>query len=486
MLIRFAAWRPDNALLNSPYASDIKNVLCAEASYLPFPQLRPFSQAVPAQPLGGITVRDNSGGVHIFVGTATKLYKLNTATLAWTDVSKPATTYAATADNRWRFKQYGNYVVAVNINNDPQVYQLNSSTTFDDLAGNPPRAKHIAVCGDFLCLMDDTTFYWSEVDDISVWSGGNAGSQSFPDGGIIQGATDTTNPVIFQKAAIRWAQFIPGSTEVFSFQKRHDQRGCASPYSICTRGEFTFFADVGAFYQINSDGSQILPIGFEKVDRTFFGDISGPALTTIFGEIDPFYPRVYFAVARGNSESTLFNGLLVYDWQIGEWTQIETSASIYFPLPSGTIGYTLEGLDAIGDLESLPYSLDSKVWQGGAPVMAAIDADFKLGFFQGGAAEATLVTQEMGDTAGGRQRLSQATPIVDVDNLWKITVSVGARFRRSDAFVWGAERVPSSNTGVVQVRSRAGYHKFKLRIEAEASWSHAQGIDVTATSAGLR
>jgi hypothetical protein len=482
--IPFARWRPDNAHLNSPYASDVLNVLCAETSYLPFPQLVPLTAPLAGQPLGGITVRDTSGQVHIFAGTATKLWKLNNTTLAWEDVSKPAATYAATPDERWRFRQFGNFVVAVNISNAPQVYQLNLSSGFADLGGAPPFARHIAVWGDQLALMDDDTVYWSDIDDITNWSTQNAGSQPFPDGGVIQGATDATNPIIFQKSAIRFGTFVPGSLEVFTFHKVHDKRGCAAPYSICTRGDFTFFADSGAFYQIQPNGA-ILPIGFEKVDRTIFQAIAGDALATIYGEIDPFFPRVYFAISV--SSTAAFDRLIIYDWQIGEWTQIDMPLDILFPLASGTIGYTLEGLDALSaSIENLPYPLDSKAYQGGAPVMAAFDSNFRLGFFQGQGAEATIVTQEMGDEAGGVQRFSACVPVIDVDDFAELKVSVGARMRRKDIVTWTPEFTPSSNTGVARKRSRARFHRFRIRISAGAAWSHAQGISVSAQPAGQR
>lgn len=484
-LVPFARWRPDNAGLNSPYASDIVNVLCSEQGYIPFSALESFTQAVSAQPLGGVTIRMPDGGVHIFVGTAGALWKLNTSTLAWEDVSKAATTYGATVDERWRFRQFGAYVVAVNINNAPQVYQIGVSTDFADLGGSPPSARNIAVWGDHLALFDDDTVYWSDTDDITNWSTLNAGSQPFPDGGLLQGSNDSTNPIIFQKGAIRLGTFVPGSREVFTFLKIHDQRGCAAPYSIASRGHFTFFADAGAFYQITPDG-QILPIGAEKVDRTMFAEISGDSLAAIYGEVDPFHNRVYFAV-RVNSTGDTFDRLLIYDWQIGEWTRVDINMGILFPLASGTIGYSLEGLDALyADLDAMDISLDSNVFKGGAPTMGALDENFMLGFFSGPAAEATLVTQEMGGTDGSVQRITELYPVVDVDDFSHLRMSYGARMRRTDNSVWSAEFTPSTNTGIARKRSRARFHRIKTVISVGATWSQAQGVNANAAPAGSR
>lgn len=596
-LIPFAAWRPDAAYLNSQFASDVVNVLPAAGFYLPFKSLEPFTSALAEQPLGGITVRMPDGGVHIFIGTATKLWKLDTSTLTWAAISTfgadqavngsfgadtnwtkgtnvtisggtanfaatptgqslsqsqtltsgvmykvtytisgysagavaarftsgagaqrtangtytdyltaapgdagiaftaagtttlsidnvsiiPLSNYAATVDERWRFRAFGDFVVAVNINNAPQVFQIGVSTSFANLAGSPPNARNIAVWGDHLALFDDDTVYWSDTDDITNWSTLNAGSQTFPDGGLLQGSSDATNPIIFQKGAIRLATFVPGSLEVFTFQKIHDQRGCAAPYSIASRGAFTFFADAGAFYQIAPNG-EIIPIGAEKVDRTIFAQISGESLAAIYGEVDPFHNRVYFAV-RVNSTNDTFDQLLAYDWQIGEWTRIDVNMGILFPLASGTIGYTLDGLDALySSIDAMEISLDSNVWKGGAPTMGALDEDFKLGFFSGPAAEAMLTTSEMGDLFA-ISLVDSLSPAVDTNDL---LVAIGSRNKRGDTVVWTSEILPSGATGRIDKLVAARFHTFKMRIPAAVDWNAAQGIDVSSKSAGMR
>ena len=135
------------------------------------------------------------------------------------------------------------------------------------------------------------------------------------------------------------------------------------------------------------------------------------------------------------------------------------------------------------DLDLLPYSLDSKVWQGGAPVLAAFDSSFRLGFFNGSNKEATITTQEMGDTSGMVTRITEMLPVVDTN---AALVSIGGRFRLGDSVTWTTEVAQSSNTGIVRKISRARYHRFKTRIPAAEVWSHAQGIDVKPAQAGKR
>ncbi|WP_292210661.1 hypothetical protein [Mesorhizobium sp.] len=485
MLVPYAEYRPDIANLNAGFSGDVSNVLCSATSYIPFPDFAVFSAALAAQPLGYFTARSLSGQVTIFAGTATKLWKLDNTTLVWEDVSRAAPAYAANADAKWCFEQFGEYVVAVNINDDPQVFQLGVSTDFAALAGSPPRASFVKAWGDFLCLQQLATnanrVHWSALNDITGWTPGtnNSDYQDFPEGGVVQGSSRATNPLIILERAIYLGTFVPGSSIIFSFVKIHDKRGAKSPYSIASRGENTFFADEGSFFQITSDGA-IADIGFEKVSRTIFGQLAASDIAEMVGAIDPFFSRVYWTMDLNGTGS--FNTILVYDWLLQKWTK--ASQVNYGILPAATAGYTLEGLDAVStNLDTLPYSLDSKVWQGGAPVLAAFDSLFRLGFFNGASKEATITTQEMGDTSGMVTRITQMLPVIDTG---AAMVSIGARFRMGDSVTWSTEAAQSSNTGIVRKNSRSRYHRFKTRIPAATVWSHAQGIDVKPKQAGMR
>lgn len=396
--------------------------------------------------------------------------------------------YSATDSARWDFAQFGENVVAVNVNDPPQVFDLGSDSEFSDLSGSPPQAAYVDVWGDFLVLMQLSSnanrVHWSALNDITGWTPGtdNSDTQDFPDGGSVQGATSTTNPIIFMERAIYYGTFVPGSTEIFTFQKVHDLRGAASPYSVATRGIHAFYADEGGFFQVAPDGS-LGSIGREKVDRDTFENLAASDIAAIQGVADPFHSRAYFGV--DDDGDGYLDRILTYDWDLQRWSQAEVDISIMFP--AATTGYTLEGLDAIsGSIDALAISLDSRVWQGGAPVLAAFNRDHKLGFYSGTAMEATLETQEFGDPAGSVQRITEVVPVVDAGNMSDLNVSYGARYRRSDVFVYSAETTPSTNTGIARKNSRARFHKIKLRIVAGATWTHASGVHVNSTGAGLR
>lgn len=484
-VIPFAAWTPDASELNGSAVGDIMNVLCAAGSYLPFPDLEALTGPLPAKPRGYITARSLSGQVTIFAGTATKLYRLNNTDFSWVDVSQSGKTYGANETARWSFEQFGEHVVAVNANDDPQVFHLGVDSKFSDLAGFPPRASFVTSWGDFLVLMQlsssPSRVHWSALNDITGWTPGvsNSDYQEFPEGGIVQGSSRSTNPLILLERAIYLGTFVPGSSIIFSFTKIHDKRGAKSPYSIATRGEYTFFADEGGFFQLASDGS-IAPIGFEKVDRTIFGRMQSSDIATMMGAIDPFYSRVYWTINANGADS--FNTVIVYDWTLQSWSIAEEDNVGIFP--AATAGYTLEGLDAVSsNIDLLPFSLDSKVWQGGAPVLAAFDGDYRLGFFNGGAKHATLTTPEKGDLSGGITLISSMYPVVDNDNC---TLAIGSRMKRGEPVVWTNEIPVNPATGRADKLNAARFQRVRVTIPDGAVWTHAQAVDVAARAAGVR
>lgn len=477
MLLPFAEWRPDVAMLNSQYAADVKNVLCASASYVPFRTfLAGGGSALSTAPISGFTAR-RGPQYYMFMGTSAKLF-MNDGSGTWNDVTKTATSYAATATARWDFAQFGNYVIAVNPNNKPQVYELGVSTRFTDLGGNPPQAKAVEVWGDFLALLGVTPnnmnrVHWSALNDITGWTAGtnNSDYQDFPDGGEVMGSSSSTNPTIILENAIYMGAFVPGSTEVFTFRKVHEKVGALSPYSIASRGALTFFLNGNGSFVIAPDGA-LRQIGLERVDRSVFSVPDG-ALTReqqrrATGIVDTSFSRVYWAVDKG--ANSRFTDLYIYDWDLDKWTRAAIDHAVLF----ATVPLGFASSPSAMTLGAMRFTSGF---------------GYHHGTFDGSTlAEATLETAEFGDTAGGVTRITEWQPVVDASDLSELTITVGSRMRRSDAVTWGTGFSPSSNTGIARKRSRARYHSVRLTIASDPNleWTHAQGVDINPSSAGRR
>ncbi|ALE03067.1 hypothetical protein [Bartonella ancashensis] len=481
-----AEYRPDIADINSFFTDQLINVLPADGSYIPMPSFCPISEPCPETILGAIAVKTKNG-VSVIVGTKDKIYRLNNVTLQWDDISRNKTDYLANVDSPWSFALFGDYIIAVNGNDKPQVIDIQNDKKFRNLGGNPPQAGIVRVWGDFVCLMKlsehPRRVHWSGLNDAEFWTVGKKSCdyQDFPDGGYVQGATETTNPIIFMRSAIYAGSFIPGSKIIFSFQKIHDKRGAKNAESIVCRGDFAFFADEGGFYQIASDGT-ITPIGFEKIDRTMTAKINKSNLSMMWAAIDGVYNRVYWMIDV--NDETREHTLLIYDWGLQKWTV--ATVNVRMILPIFLAGYTLEGLDRVSlSLDELPFSLDSKVWKNETPVLGAFDYKGRLGSFSGDPMACMVTSQEMGQTNGFMTRINTIMPQI---NSGKCSVAVGLRSRQDieEKICWLPERQPSYNTGQVHYRARGRFYRFRLRIPAGVQWSHMTGFDIISTSAGKR
>lgn len=567
-----AEYRPDAAYLKSDYTGDLKNVLCGDGFYIPVAGFSSIGTiAFPDDPRGARGVITLSNQVLVFLGTQDKLYVLRDPQAlpgeggGFIDISNPNTDYNLGPEDRWSFAVFGTKIIAVSRTVGAQVYDFGpeGDTTFKDLGTfpdddhtnrkwAPPLGGIVKVWGNFVAIMDqpghENRVTWSNINRADQWVNPDvegaapppddpwiSDSQVFFDGGGIMGSNEATNPFIFLQRAIFAGTFIPGSDIIFSFQKIHDQRGVKAPYSITSRDNFTFFADQGGFYQIATDGT-LIPIGYEKVDRTYFQNTRSLALSAMLGVVDPYYNRVYWAL-NAKAEATDptqrgYDTILVYDWDIRKWTVIELAVLDLVPIYS--FGTTLEGLDWFcrendqeypcnipegcdidnpnpppptihvdynpAHIEDLPYSMDSKIWQSQSPVMMGIgyrpDGSIFLGSFSGPNMEAEVTSQELGPTNRQMMYLDGLMPIVDNEN---VQIYIGRRNvpNMSSTLDWipktgrffddpTAGYRQSVNTGFVHARSRARYHRFKIRIPEGEEWSNLTGIDVTAIPAGLR
>jgi len=221
--------------------------------------------------------------------------------------------------------------------------------------------------------------------------------------------------------------------------------------------------------------------GFEKVDRSYFSGSQGAA-STIMAVIDPFYPRVYWALDRQGTG--ILSEMLVYDWGLERWSMIEGDFLTLIPIINA--GMTLDGLDAISSsLDALAHSLDSRIWGAGAPILGAFAKDYRLGAFSGSAMAARVSSAEMGSLEGSCQVLTSIYPLVDSN---KAQLAVGTRLRRHQGEVirWRGSKKPSAQTGRVALRARGRFHKIQLSLPAGDNWRHIKGFEIEMKPAGWR
>ena len=300
-LIPYGEYKPDISDYQSATTKNILNVLPRSDGYGPFRDFTVFSGALPAACRGAFYALNTDGSVTVFAGTATKLYKLNNTTFAWEDVSASGGSYAdLSSAAQWRFAQFGSVVVAVQGNIAPQSFTLGSSSEFAALSGSPPNASYVDVVGRFLVLSGLTSnpyrVQWSGLNAITTWTSGTNSSdyQDLPDGGIVRGVAGGEYGYIFQDGAIRRMTYAPGSPVIFQIDRISEDYGLYGPGSIIRLGEQVFFYSAKGFKKI-APGGVITPIGRERVDRTFFGDLDKGSLQLFMGAADPRSTRAFWA-----------------------------------------------------------------------------------------------------------------------------------------------------------------------------------------------
>jgi len=350
----FPAYRPDLTDIGTASSALILGVTPRGDGYGPFKDFTDFTQALPSSCRGFFFARRSDGSIAVFAGTSARLYLLNNITFVWDDVSKGGVPYGdLVASDNWRFAQFNELVIAVQINTVPQKYTLNVGGAFADLGGSPPQAAHIAIVNRFVLLTgllaNPRRAHWSDLDAPETWTAGIGlcDFQDLPDGGVVHACSGgDAYGVVFQDEAIRSLTYAPGSPAVFQIVRISTQDTLDFQYSVVNAGTRTFFHSAQGFKVIVA-GGEPAPIGKEYVDTFFAGDVDASQPQLMQGASDPQGTRVFWAYKSQAGNAGLFDKMLCFDWSIKErpWSLIPMSGQYlgYLAKP----GLTLEGLDAI-------------------------------------------------------------------------------------------------------------------------------------------
>lgn len=471
-------------MIYAPDAStNVVNCLPVADGWGPMPGFSIVSSALGETPRGMIYARTSAGLYRIIVGTETKLYELNTSTFGWTDISRTSGgAYAVPEGDDWQFEVFGANLIAVNGADAPQFLNVDSGTNFAALAGSPPKAKYVWTAGDYLVLGHLENYpnriQTSGLNNAEFWTVGQRGCdyQDFPDGEEVMGGVGAaTGAIIFQRRCIR-AMSITTGTYSFTIDVINPDRGVIAPLSIAQigPGQFIYYSADGFFM-----GAEGTPIGREKVDRWFDGEIDRNTLYAIKAMVDPYNKVVFFRAQKPDASTFL----LGYHWGLDRWFYsnqlILDMASLVTP------AITIDGMDSFySTIDAATVPFDSRLFTGGSPTTAAFDSAGRLCYLTGSPLAATLDTPDVELAPGRRSFLQKARVIGNVPSftLTPITseYSGGERTVRSGTFS------PYLTTGVVHYRVPGRYHAFRMSIDAGTNWTHVAGIEPEARAEGLR
>lgn len=474
--INFGEWTPDQPGITNGLRR-AENVYSKLVGYGALPTVVDYSAAASENLNNVVAGKTTAGATTVFAGGSTKLFKLDSADLSLDNVSKSGN-YTTPTDQRWKFTQFGNVIIAANGQAKLQGYNLNSSTLFDNLAADAPEARYVTVVRDFVVSGYQSSYQnrvqWSALGDESSWTNSattQADYQDIPDGGSVVGVTGGEYGLVFMDRSIHRMSYV-GSPLVFQFDNISRNLGCYEANSIIQYGGTSFFLGDDGFYAC--DGQNVVPIGNEKVNRFFFDNVDEGTLYLMSAAVDPSKKLIIWAYAS-NSSSTP-DSLLIYNYQTQRWTSGTTHVDRI--ASTSTPAVTLEGMDTYGTLETILTTFDSRLWLGGKLQLAGVDGA-KIVTFTGANATAYIETGDI-EIPGSTSAITMVKPIVDDGSG---SVALLSRRLLSESTTFGSQTAANSENRVA-VRGVGRYHR--LQLTPTGSWTSAVGMDIDLSPLGTR
>jgi hypothetical protein len=440
------------------------NVYPSPDGYRPIKAFDDMTPALASTFQGGASFVSSDGTTQLLAGTATDLYKFSSS-LAWSSIIGSLTA------GRWYFTQFNDHAIGV-YGGAPVDINLTSGTAAA-LAGSPPNADVCATVRDFVVLGQDNTISWSGFEDRAQWTPGTnqSGEQTMLSGGPITGLTGGEYGLILQRFRVVRMSYA-GVPTIWQFDEISSNIGCMAPGSVAQAGRLTFFLSHRGF--MLTDGNDVKPIGAERIDRTFFDNYTNDDIAVfMFTAVDPLNNIVKW-VMPGKAWN--------YNWQTDEWST--ETWDIRAAFNGFTAGLTLEDLNVpYPDMDVMTPSLDSPEFQGGIPLLLAVNASSQIGTMAGDALEANFEPPYMELVPGREARISQARVLTDATD--GVTVTMTAKARLGDTGTT-ASFATLQDSGDIDCRVSGRYIRPKVKIAAGTLWDYFQGLDLNMMAGGGR
>lgn len=468
--VTFPPYLPDQLPRENVLTAAV-NVLPAANGYRPVRSVAAISDPLSATFKGGAAFISGAGAAYLLAGTANGLERYAAGT--WSTLLA-----AMSVTDRWRFTQFGDFVIAVNGVQTTQVDLDSGAATY---IADAPTGNGVAVVGDFVVITQSDgnrlLVSWSAFNDHTKWTPGvdQSGFQPMLTGGELKGIAGGEYGVILQRFRLVRMERTGDAKAPFNFAEITPNFGCASSGSIAQAGRTIFFLSDRGFMALE-DGQSLRPIGNEKFDQTFRDTVSQDDYERIWSAVDPKRSIVMWGIPGSSGR------IWVYNWVLDRASTIEVPFSGLFT------GYeasqTLEQVAAAyPNLDTMPYSLDDPRFQGGDPRLYIVTPDNRVGAFSGPNLQATLTQGWWAPVDPNVARIQALWPVSDATT--GITVAIDARQQMGGALGVRTENDMQAS-GRVPMRNRGKYLMISVTHAAGSAWSFSTGFDLDYDSGGLR
>lgn len=466
MFLSWGGWRPDVAGPNKPYCELAQGVVPQSAGqglgYGPFPQLITASgaEALSGAPRGLISLQKASGSWAVFAATASKIEELDSS-YQWTDRETGRT---VTTGDDVSFAQFGSFLLNTDTTSGLKAYNFDSPAGNNAVSAAPSAPRHVFVADNVVFLLDVAgnarRMVSSARGDHTNYTTQGADGKTFEDGGdlICGGDLKNGSAIVLQERAIRAVSFGSGPS-MYGIQKVAAGRGCVAARTFISFDGAAFWWDTDGPWMFTMGGG-LVPIGAEKINRWANETIGASNYENLVATVDPSRSLVLWRVDATYA--------LAYNWLLQEWSTLPMATSTLARI--ATAGVTIDNLP--GTIDALDSVINNREWEGGAPVLAALDSSYKFATFTGTNMAAAIWS---GITSADRPELIRwARPVSDTA---ASTLAVGTTPALGTDLTWGASATKGSH-GWTQQRARGRNIAFREIMAAGAAWSFANGVDI--------
>lgn len=502
-------WRPDQPALNNPGVTKAHNVTPTfgnangAVTYQAMKGASLYSaSSMPSRPLGTAIGLDKLNTARVYGGCATALMKIDPASRQWVNISRTVG-YSTAAAERWESTEYGDTLLFTNFADPPQWISKNQDDKFAD-ATTLFTARHCATVGDFVVFgnthdtLDDTVPYrlrWSAIGNPLDYTFSQVTMSDFQDiwgYGAIMGIIGGTDGYVLMRDCIQKMTFR-GSPLIFQFdvQQQTLGKGCKVSQSIITVQGVTYYLSDDGFYAFDHTTGSLKAIGAGKVDLWCMNDIDTNQYSYMTVAADPVTKLIYWNYVSKNGSSGKADRQVVYNYEIGEWTEAEATTPFIFH--SLSLAWTIEQLATYVTIEAVPASFDDPIWAGGNRLLWGMDDAGAIYTFSGTTLTASIETQEQfliqylqqmnPQIQGDRCQVNRVRLYVDGDGA-DITLRIGTRSFSNKQVQYSLPRKPHLSEEWCFFREQGRY--FRTQINLAGSWQTISGLQIDAIPRGLR
>jgi len=474
MRIFFGAWLPDQSAFVTEGLRKADGVVAIAGGYGPIAGFAPMKNGILGARCIGASGYRHADAPYLFAATTTNIYVYSSAGYA-----SVASAMTGTRDLGVRFCPYGAYMLATNGVDPIKRFDPSTPSAMTNLGGSPPTARYLGVVRGFVVAGyaggSGQRIAWSDNGNAASWAAGGAseaGQYDMTSGGDVTGVVGGEYGLVFQEDRILRMTYTADDA-VWQFDEIVTDAGCAAPKSLASWGKTTFFWSNRGF--MTCDGTNVQPIGDEKVDRTFRSLIDRGYYGAMSAVVDP--TRALYIVAAPSADPTTI--LFLYNYAQERWTTATLTCELLFSALS--LSSSLEDLDALyASIDSEGLALDSAALRGGVPSVMVFDGTHRLGTLSGPPITATITDAKRELAPGKRGRIRSVRPLSDAAGA---NVRVAGANRLSDALTETNYSSAQAN-GAFRCRENWNLTRITLSIPAGTGWTSVQGYDVDVVAGG--